>query len=285
MGQLRDRMIRDLTLRNFSPQTIRTYTHVGQQFAAHYMRSPEALGDEQIRGFLLHMIQKRRISKSRYRQVYAALKFLYTVTLRRPFEVDTIPVPRKLAGRLPVVLSGSEVAALLRAVRLPKYRAIVMTLYGSGLRVSEACRLKVADIDSKRGLVRVEQGKGMKDRYGLLPNVLLHTLREWWRQARPTTYLFPGQQEGHACAETVRVSVRDAAAHAGIKKHVTPHVLRHSLATHLLELGVDVKIIQAVLGHQQIGTTSGYLQVRGDLLRRVQNPLDLLGSEAAKVLG
>lgn len=286
MGQLRDRMIRDLTLRNFSPGTIQKYAGWAHRFVAHFMRSPELIGNQEIRDYLFHLVGERHLSHSTYYQAYAAIKFLYESTLERSFAVERIPPPRKPAPSLPVVLSGSEVAALLAAIRSPEHHAIVSTLYGSGLRVSEVCRLRVEDIDSKRGLIRVVQGKGRRDRFALLPAKLLATLRAWWKLARPLDYLFPGRcKSEHVSPKSVRKVLACAAKDAKISKRVTPHVLRHSFATHLLETGVDIKFIQETLGHQRIDTTSGYTHVRSDTFSRIKSPLDLLGTPAARILG
>lgn len=286
MGQLRDRMFRDLTLRNFSSRTIENYARVAHRFVAHFMRAPESIGEEEIRQYLRHLLEEQHLSHSSYFQAYAAIKFLYKYTLGRPFAVETIPPPRNQAPAIPIVLSGSEVAAVLAAIRSPMHHAITSALYGSGLRISEVCRLRSGDIDSKRGLIRVVLGKGRRDRHVPLPSTLLETLRNWWRIARPHNYLFPGRgKSDHVHPKTVRKAIIRAAKKARISKRVRPHVLRYSFATHLLELGVDLKIIQEALGHQHIATTARYTRVRSDLFARIKLPLDLLGTPAARILG
>jgi integrase/recombinase XerD len=285
MGDLRERMLQDLTLAGYSPSTIRIYLHYGRSLAKHFMRSPADLGGHEVRHYLLYLLEERKLSHDSYRQAYAAIKFLYTVTLRRPLDVQAIPRHRR-QRRLPEVLSGTEVQALLERVESRKYRALLMALYGSGLRVSEACRLRPGDIDSKRGVILVRQGKGGKDRYVMLSQTFLDALRECWQSAPPTEYLFPGRYgRGHIDPASVRATVECAVAAAGIKKRVTPHVLRHSFATHMLELGNDTRVIQELLGHRHIATTAGYTGVSTLHIQRVRSPLDVLGTAEASVLG
>jgi integrase/recombinase XerD len=285
MGELRDRMLRDLKLAGYSPSTVRIYLHYASDFATHYMRSPREMGNEEVRSYLLHLIEERKLSHSTYRQGYAALKFLYRSTLLRPMEVEWIPRQRK-PHRLPQVLSGTEVTALLSALTTPKYRAIASTIYAAGLRVMEACRLRVEDIDSRRKLIHVRQGKGKFDRYVMLSDRLVRMLRDWWRIDRPHDYLFPGRTgPGHMSPRSVHVVLGRAAVAAGIHKKVNPHILRHSFATHLLEAGTDLAVIQALLGHRHIRSTTHYLRIRPDHVRRTQSPLDLLGTPAGQVLG
>jgi len=285
MGHLRDRMAEDLRLGGFSPNTVRSYLHYAKNFAKHFMRSPADMGAAQVRCYLLHLLDKRKLSHTAYRQSYAALKFLYTVTLGRAFEVQWIPRPRK-KRTLPVVLSGTEVQALLGSIESFKYRMVAMVMYAAGLRISEACRLRPEDIDSKRMLIHVRQGKGGKDRYVMLSRQLLNALRAYWRECRPPEYLFPGARNaGHLSREAVRLTLRRAAARAGLRKDVTPHMLRHSFATHLLETGTDVTVIKALLGHNDIKTTSLYTSVSTRHIQGLRSPLDLLGTLAGKVLG
>jgi site-specific recombinase XerD len=249
------------------------------------MRSPAEMGEDQIRQYLLHMVEERKISRETYRQIRAALIFLYTITLKRETEVDHLPVRRKKV-KLPVVLSGTEVQALVDAVRSPKYRAIVMAQYAGGLRISEACRLRPEDIDSKRMVIHVRAGKGGRDRYTVLSARFLVFLRDYFRKHRPNGWLFPGRtMEGHASPETSRKVFHAAVASAGIAKTITPHVLRHCFATHLLESGVDIAVIQALLGHGSLRATEVYTHVSVEHIGRVKSPLDLLGTPAAKPLG
>src|SRR5262245_57676774 len=201
MGQLRDRMEQDLILKGFRPTTRRNYLLYGRRLAAFYRRSPEELGEADIRGFLLHLVQVDGVAPSTYRQVLAALRFLYTVTLGRAWEVKHIPFPKRPGRKLPHVLSGEHILALFKALRSPKYRAIVMTCYAAGLRISEACQLRVADIDSQRMVLRV-RGKGDKERYTLLPPRLLHVLRVYWKLYRPTDLSFPAARQRAISVQT-----------------------------------------------------------------------------------
>lgn len=250
------------------------------------MRSPAEMGADHVRRFLLHLIEDQHASRQTIRQARAALRFLYAVTLNHPVEVDWLPVPRRTKP-LPVVLSGTEVAALFAAVHHIKYRTILMAMYAGGLRISEVCRLRPDEIDSKRMLIHVRAGKGSVDRYTVLSEQLLHTLRDYWQEHRPrSAWLFPGQtRTGHACPQTVRTVFRKAAVGAHIKKKVTPHVLRHSFATHLLESGADVTVVQTLLGHRSLRTTQKYTHISLDHVARASSPLDLIGTPAAEILG
>jgi len=284
MGQLRDRMETDLKLGGYSPSTQTVYLLYARRFAEHFKRSPARMGEEQIRQFLLYMVQDRKCSRETYKQIRAALIFLYAVTLKRPTEVDHLPVRRNKV-RLPVVLSGTEVDRLLGAIRSEKYRAIMMAQYAGGLRISEACRLRPGDIDSRRMVIHVYDGK-RRDRYTVLSERLLACLRDYYRTHRPDGWLFPGQSKaGHAGDKTARKVFHAAVAAAGISKKVTPHVLRHCFATHLLESGVDIAVIQALLGHKSLRATEVYTHVSVEHIGRVTSPLDLLGTPAAKPLG
>ena len=285
MGQIRERMEADLKLAGYTPSTRKVYLLYARLFVKHFMRSPEEMGEDEIRAFLLHLIEERKASRGTIRQVRAALTFLYTNTLRRSQDVAYIPVMRQ-QHRLPEVLSGREVDALLEAIVSPKYRAILMALYGGGLRIAEACRLQVEDIDSKRMVIRVRAGKGGKDRYTLLPVRLLNDLRTYWAMFRPRPWLFPGHTEaGHASPDTVRLVFRQVLAASGIKKKVTPHVLRHCFATHLLESGNDINLVKVLLGHGSLRATEVYAHVSVEHIARTTSPLDLLGTPSAAVLG
>lgn len=287
MGQLYDRMEADLKIGRYRASTRKIYLLYARKFAEHFWRSPAEMGADQVREFLLHLIEHQRASRETIRQVRSALRFLYAVTLNRPTEVNWLPVPRK-EKRLPVVLSGSEVAALFTAVRQVWCRTLLMTMYAGGLRIGEACHLLPQEIDSKRMLIRVRRGKGGADRYTLLSQHLLHCLRDYWRHHRPNLngYLFPAAtQLGHACPETVRKVFRKALVDANIKKRVTPHVLRHCFATHLLECGVDVTVVQALLGHRSLRTTENYTHISTEHIATVRSPLDVLGTPDSKILG
>lgn len=285
MGQLRDRMETDLKLAGYSPSTRKIYLLYARLFAKYHRRSPAEMGEEQIRQYLLHQVQEKKISPETYRQIRAALIFLYTITLKRPTEVDHLPV-RRHRVKLPVVLSGTEVKQLLHAIRSPNYRAIMMVQYAGGLRISEACRLQPRDIDAKRRVIHVRAGKGEKDRYTVLSERLLAYLREYRRKHRPEGWLFPGKTTlGHASPDTSRRVFHAALATAGLSKKITPHVLRHCFATHLLESSVDIAVVQALLGHASLRTTGLYTHISVEHIGRVKSPLDLLGTPAAQPLG
>ncbi len=285
MGQLRDRMETDLKLGGYSPSTRKIYLLYARRFAKHHMRSPAEMGEAEIRRYLLYMVEEKKISRETYRQIRAALIFLYTITLKRQTEVEHLPVRRKKV-KLPVVLSGTEINTLLDAIRVDKYRAIVMAQYAGGLRISEACRLRAEDIDSKRMVIHIRAGKGGRDRYTVLSDRFLAYLRGYWRTHRPTEWLFAGKTVvGHACPNTVRNVFHAAVASTGISKKITPHVLRHCFATHLMESGVDIAVIQALLGHGSLRATEVYTHVSVEHIGRVKSPLDLLGTPAAKSLG
>lgn len=287
MTKTSDRMIADLELRRYAPSTIKEYVRCARQFVCHYMRPAEELGEAEVRGYFLHLVRVRKTSAFVHKMHVAAVKFLYAITLRRPEVVHWLPWP-KTPRLLPEVLSGREVLALLEAVESPKYRAILMCAYGSGLRISEACALTPADIDSQRMVIHVRHAKRNRERYVMLGQRLLEALRLWWRVERPArdAYLFPGAVAGNPISDsTVRAVLKKAAVAAGVEKRAYPHLLRHSFATHLLETGVDIRVIQRLLGHGSIRTTERYTHVSTAHLARTKSPLDLLGTEDAKPLG
>ena len=277
MGQLRDRMEQDLKLKGVSPATIRNYLLYCRKFAAFYMRSPEELGATEVRAFLLHQIEVEQLAYASYRQVYAALKFLYSVTLGRPGEVSRLPFPKRRPSALPKVLTVAELTAFFAAFRKAKYRALFMTCYAAGLRLGEACHLRVEDIDSPRMVIRVRAGKGGRERLTVLSPRLLEVLRTYWRVAQPQDWLFPGYPPTRpVTVDSARNVFHRARAQAGLPEGYTPHSLRHSFATHLLDAGTDLVLIQKLLGHACIRTTSRYTHVS---LRRIQqtvSPLDQL---------
>lgn len=286
MGELRSRMEADLRIQNYSPSTQREYVRNGYNFARYFMKSPAEMGVEEVRTYLVHLVDDRHLGPSTIKVTTAALKYLYEVTLGRPEVVQPLRMPRTPA-KLPEVLSGSEVVRLFEAIEAPKYRAIVMTTYGAGLRIGETCSLEIGDIDSKRMVIRIRDGKGGRDRYAMLGDRLLEGLREYFRLVRPAgPHLFPGERPGTAVSpDSVRAVLKKAVVKAGITKHVTPHILRHTFATHILEAGVDIRTIQALLGHRSIRTTQIYAQVSTDTIRRTKSPLDLLGTKKGEVLG
>ena len=280
MGQLRDRMAQDLILRGLAPTTSKTYLLYCRKFAAHYRRSPEQLGEAEIRAFLLHLIQVEQVSYGTYRQILAAWKFLYTTTLGREWEVKRLPFPKHRPPRLPRVLGKDQLMALFAALKRPKYRAVLMTCYAGGMRISEACRLRVEDIDSQRMVIRIPVAKGAKERYTVLSPRLLAMLRVYWKIARPPEWMYPGQGvQGYLTPATVREVFRQAREQVGLGPWCTPHVLRHSFATHLLEAGTDLVVIQALLGHSSIKTTCIYTHVSTDRIGKVISPLDGLPLE------
>lgn len=282
MSPLRERMLQDMRLKNFSEPTKRSYIHYVSEFVDYYGVSPRKLGLDDIRNYLLYLIDQRQLSPQSINTFISAIQFLYTVTLEMPWskaQFGRLKVPTKL----PVVLSQAEVIEFFRHVGILKHRAVLMLCYGSGLRISEAVALKAEHIDSQRMLIRVEQGKGAKDRYTVLSQRLLLLLREYWKVQRPTDYLFPGTKAGsHIQPGSIQEICRDACILSGIQKRVTPHTLRHSFATHLLENGNDIRAIQVLLGHKRIDTTAHYTSVSPQTVSKIVSPLDLT-PETAKL--
>lgn len=281
MSELRRKMQADLRIRNYAERTQTIYIARVSEMARYFNRSPDEVGQEDVRRYLRHLREEREVSRTWFVQVIAALRFLYRVTLDRPGMVPYLPYPRR-KRRQPVVLSREEVARLLRAIPSLKHRTVAMTLYGAGLRLSEALGLELEDIDSERMVITVRHGKGDQDRQVVLSAVLLEALRAYWRAYRPWRWLFPGQDSRHPLVgRTVQRAVKKAAGHAGIAKPVTPHVLRHTFATHLLESGTDLRVIQTLLGHRSLRTTQIYTHVGVERLRSVRSPLDDLEPELA----
>jgi integrase/recombinase XerD len=286
MGALRDRMVEDLTLRGMSPLTMAVYLRYAQLFVNHHGGvSPLRLGENAVRAFLLHRVKEDGVSPSTQRLCVASLKFLYGVTLKRPQVTARIPYP-KVPITLPDVLTGSEVQRLLGCITSIRCRLVCTLAYGAGLRISEACGLKVGDVDGRRGVIQVRGGKGARDRQVTLAHKLLLLLREYWKITRPEgAYLFPGDAAGKPITRAaVSHAIRAAAKAARIKKHVTPHTLRHSFATHLMEMGVHLRAIQVLLGHSRIETTLRYARVSGDYLGRLRMPFDVLGTPEGEIL-
>jgi integrase/recombinase XerD len=286
MGELRDKMKADLKLRRYRAGTIDSYLGCARKFVAFHRRPPADMGQAEIRQYLLHLVDEKRIGPAGHKMHVAAIKFLYGVTLGRPEAAVGVPWP-KVPVKLPDILDGSEVERLLEAVESIQHRAIVMTAYAAGLRISEACTLRVTDIDSKRGVIHVRDGKRGRDRFVMLSPRLLGCLREYWRAVRPQgPELFPGGAAGSVVApRTVRAALRKAVAKAGIRKRVTPHVLRHCFATHLLEGGTDLRVIQVLLGHGSIRTTARYTQVSTRHIARTKSPLDRNGRKRQRPTG
>lgn len=276
MTPLRQRMIEDLRIRNYSPGTIRVYVQSVEKFALYFGKSPELLGPRHVREYQVYLIDEVKPSWTVFNQSVCALRFLYRTTLGKDWAVSRIPFPKQ-PKKLPVVLSVAEVARLFGAVWHLKQRTILETMYASGCRVSEALNLKIADVDSERMVLRIVQGKGRRDRYVTLSPTLLAKLRAYWKVYQPPGFLFPGQPpERPLSNSTVQAAIVEARKIAGIKKRVTTHTLRHSFATHLLERGVDLKQIQVLLGHANLNTTSVYLHVASETLRRTAESNDLL---------
>lgn len=284
MGRLCQRMAEDLKLKNYAESTQTEYLRCAKNFVAFHMRSPLEMGEREIRDFLLYLAFRK--GAETLKMHVAGIRFLYSTTLGRPEEVVALSWP-KVPYRLPDILSGSEVSALLGAIEPLAHRAVAMTAYGTGLRISEACSLQTADIDSKRMLIHVRDGKRARDRYVMLPKTLHAVLREYWRRMRPEgIYLFPGGKSGRAITPgTVGLALKKAIRKTDIKKRVTLHGLRHSFATHLLEAGTDIRVIQVLLGHTSIRSTMRYTQVSQKHVGRVTSPLDLLGKDKGRVLG
>ncbi len=281
MTTLRQRLIEDLQVRNRSPHTIRSYVACIAHFARHFGKSPELLGPEAIRQYQVYLVNERRVSLSYLIQIVSALRFLYCVTLQRDWAIRHIAYPKQ-PKRLPVVLSQAEVRRLFDAIRSPRHLAILMTAYAAGLRLSEVTQLLTTDIDSSRMVIRVRQGKGHKDRYVMLAPTLLEVLRLHWRRERPATWLFPGQHPDQPiCNHVVQEVCRKAGIAAGLKKPVTVRTLRHSFATHLLESGKDIRIIQTLLGHRNVRTTEVYTYVSTETVRAAESPLESLAYRVA----
>ena len=278
MGKLREQMKGDLELRGLSPHTRDNYLRHVSQFSCHYGRSPRHLGEKDIKEYLLYLIREKKVSTSTVNQCYHALKFLYERTLNRMWVMARVPRVKRLK-QLPVVLDREEVESLFSVTKNLKHRAILMLIYSSGLRLMEAAHLKVTDIDSKRMLLRIKQGKGRKDRYTILSKVALEVLREYWSQYRPKEWLFAGRLPGKPLTgRSIQKVLIKAKKLAGIKKPATVHTLRHSFATHLLEAGTDLYHIQLLLGHRSLNTTTIYLHVSRKELVRIVSPLDFISN-------
>lgn len=281
MTPLRQRMADDLLLRNYSDRTIKAYLRCVSNFARHFGKSPDELGPADTRQYQLYLVKQKQCSWAVFNQTVCALRFFYNTTLGCKEMIEEIPYPR-FEKRLPVVLSQTEVDALLRAVKNLKHRALLTTIYATGLRVSEATNLLITDIDSSRMIIQVRQGKGRKDRFVMLSPNLLTLLREYWKAYHPRHWLFPGQSRMRPINNATAYRIcQQAAAAAKLSKSISPHTLRHSFATHLLEAGTDLRTIQLLLGHRNLKTTAVYLHVSTLALRSTTSPLDLLGTSSS----
>jgi integrase/recombinase XerD len=280
MTPLRQRMLEDMQLRNLSEHTQRIYLEHVARFAKHFGKSPALLGVEDIRTYQLYLVKEKRVSTSGLTLAVCALRFLYNVTLRNDWVINYIPFPKQ-PRKLPVVLSQQEVVTFFQAIDDIKYRAILLTAYAAGLRVSEVVALRVTDIDSQRMVIHVRQGKGKKDRYVMLSTRLLAMLRAYWKTTRPTNWLFPGPDPKLPLhPHSVQAACKKARHSSGLKKLITPHTLRHSFATHLLEAGTNVRTIQLLLGHSSLYTTARYIHISKSTIDATRSPLDLLADFA-----
>ncbi|MEM5332187.1 site-specific integrase [Paraburkholderia sp. JHI2823] len=276
MTPLRQRMLSDMQIRNLAENTQRSYLLQVSSFARHFNRSPELLGPDEIRAWLIYLREERKLAPSSLHPTIGALRFLYRVTLKRDWRDEDFPLPKK-PFRLPVILSLDELTTFFDAIPSLKYRAILMTAYAAGLRISEVAHLKTSDIDSQRMVIRVNQGKGHRDRFVMLSPRLLDILRTYWLDAHPRDWLFPGDIQGRPITpDAIRQACNRARQRSGIQKPITPHVLRHAFATHLLEAGTDVRRIQVLMGHRSLATTSKYLAVATSSVCSTTSPLDLL---------
>jgi len=282
MTSLRQRMLEDMRVRNFSPHTQSTYVLQVSLFARYFHKPPDLLGPEEIRSYQVYLTDGKKLAPGSILIAVAALRFLYKVTLHKDWSVeDIIPAPKK-PQKLPVVLSPEEVRRFLSCVASSKHRTILTTCYAAGLRISEVVQLTPTDIDSQRMVIRVEQGKGQKDRYVMLSPKLLEILREWWRLEKPKPWLFPGNIPGrHITSDAVELACREAYRASGIRKPVTPHSLRHAFSVHLLEQGTDVRRIQLLLWHRSLATTARYLKIATSQVCSTTSPFDLLPQPVA----
>jgi len=274
MGKLREQMLVDLQLSGAKPSTQRAYLREAANLAKYFHKSPEQLGEGELKEYLLYLMRERHLSEGTFRFYVAGLKFLYRTTLKREWLVEKIKHPRA-KRKLPVVLDLSEVELLFSVTKNLKHKAILMITYSSGLRVSETASLKLTDIDGKRMMVRVTQGKGGKDRYSILSQRALEQLRQYWRKYRPREWLFEGAKKNdHITTHSIQLMFYAARKRAGITKPVSIHSLRHSFATHLIESGTSLHHVQMLLGHRSPTTTTVYLHVSRLNLSQVISPLD-----------
>ena len=281
MTPLRQRMIEEMKIRDYSEHTIAAYVSAVYRLAVFYRKSPDKLGPEEIRAFLVDLVEQKKVAWAYYKQVLAALRYLYRHVLRRGEVVEDVRCPRP-EKRLPVVLSVEEVARFFKAIPSLKHRTILMLAYGAGLRIGEAVRVRLSDIDRQRKVLRVQQGKGKKDRYTILSPALLEILDRYCWAAQPEDLLFTTRWTGRPITDsTVQRVCIEAQKAAGIDKRVSPHTLRHSFATHLLEAGTDLRVIQVLLGHASPKTTAIYTHVSTELIGKVVSPLDVLPKVAA----
>ena len=276
--QLRKRMMQDLELAGHAPGTRSHYINCVRDFAKHHGRCPSTLGQEEVRQWVEHL-GTNKLSPQRLGVHFAALRFLYGKTLGRPEVVSFLSWPR-VKRKLPVVLSVEEVARVLQQICVFKHRVFCATLYGTGLRISEACRIQTSDIDASRSVIHVRNAKGGRERLVGLKPALLELLRTYWLHERPAApWLFASPKGNHFSGEPINKALADAARRAGVEKRVTAHTLRHCFATHLIEEGTDLRVIQVLLGHASIQTTTRYAQVSAGMIGRAKSPLELLDTK------
>jgi len=278
--RLRQMMLDELQRRNYSQSTVRAYIFAVEDFAKYFHRSPDRLGPNHIRQYQAHLFRECKLSPGTIESRTAALRFFFVKTLRRSYLPDHIPFPKR-QRRLPTVLSQEEVTRVIASARNLMHRTMLMMLYATGLRRTELCHLKVSDIDSQRMVFRVRHGKGGRDRDVQLTPKLLETLREYWRWMKPQTFLFPGtvhnwRADVPITEKVVWIAVAEAAKRAGIQKRVSPHTLRHSFATHMLEAGADLRTIQVLLGHAKLADTTVYLHLSRRHLQAVPSPIEAI---------
>ena len=278
MTLLRQQMIQDMKLKGLSEKTINSYVRYIRDFALFYDKSPEQLGSKEIKEYLMHLIEVKKRSNVYLRGCYSAMKFIYGITMGQEWEKLKIPqIKRK--RRLPEVLAKEEIEKILEVTEITKYRTMFMLMYGTGLRIGETVRLRVDDIDRNRKVIRVNQGKGLKDRYTLLPDVLMKELEKYYKRVRQNEWLFPGDKEGqHITERSVQRAFQQSKTKAAIRKKVSVHTLRHSFASHIVEAGYDVYHLQKLMGHSTVKTTNRYIQISRASALKVVSPLEgLLG--------
>jgi site-specific recombinase XerD len=279
MSPLRQRMLDDMRIRNMSQLTQYTYVRAVANYSAFHGRAPDKLNAEHVRSYRLHLIE-RGLKANSLNPIMGGLRFFYATTLGNKQVAEAIPYARK-EDTLPAVLTQDQVVRLLKAESDPMMRTIFTTIYAAGLRISEATRLTVTDINSQRLVIHIRQAKGHKDRYVMLSEQLLNVLRSYWKRRRPSgSFLFPGDNPDRPITvRTLQRAFREAADRAGLGASVSPHTLRHSFATHLLEQGVDIRVIQDLLGHRHIQSTSRYARVALNTIRKIQSPLEFLNMD------
>lgn len=277
MGQFHDRMDADMEIRGLSPNTRKAYLGAMRRFVQHFMRPPDTLTLEDIRRYQLHLTRERKVSWAVFNIAVAAIKFFYRVSLKKDWNIEEVPYQRK-PRKLPEILSAEKVTALFTSVENLKHRALLMTVYAGGLRAGEVIHLKVSDIDSQRMVIRIDQGKGRKDRYVMLSPKLLEVLRAYWKTCRPHSWLFPTERNSEKPLSRYAVGwiVEKAQKAARITGRVYPHLLRHCFATHLLEQGANLRVIQKLLGHRSLRSTEIYTHVAKNYLQETASPLDIL---------